>query len=72
MSVTCEKSIDRDFRPGEHVPVRAVDEQGETIDVFCQNCMTPMSAQAHKDYFDEFYKWFEEKFGEPYGSFYER
>lgn len=54
------------FRPGEHIPLRTVDIKGKTIEVFCQECGTPMVERSHREYIRSYSKWFEKEFGEPY------
>ena len=51
---------------GECVPVAATDKSGNVIEVFCQDCTKPMTLKEHKEYFDKYIPWFEDKFKQEY------
>lgn len=36
---------------GAHVPVVATDRHNRILDVYCQNCLVPMTKEEHKLYF---------------------
>lgn len=36
---------------GQHVPVAAVDKHNRVVDVYCQNCLVPMTKEEHRNYF---------------------
>lgn len=40
---------------GEHVPVAATDRHNRIIEVYCQNCMIPMTKEQHRAYFGNKY-----------------
>lgn len=62
MSRKCAKGYRDGFRPGECVPAAAMMEENTIIEVFCQNCVRPMTQREHKEYFDKYIPWFEQKF----------
>ena len=36
---------------GDHVPVAGIDKHNRILEVYCQNCLIPMTKEEHKDYF---------------------
>lgn len=47
---------------GECVPAAVTDKSGNVVDVFCQDCVKPMTQEEHKEYFNKYIPWFEKKF----------
>lgn len=42
-------------KPGYCVPVAALDKHKRIIEVYCQNCITPMTKEQHRAYFGNRY-----------------